>query len=47
VELISFTASSKNAVVELKWQTATEVNNFGFEIEKRTTPVSPPFKGGD
>ncbi len=34
VELISFTASSKQNGVELKWKTATENNNYGFEIEK-------------
>jgi hypothetical protein len=35
VELTSFTADrAKNNVVELKWNTATELNNAGFEIEK-------------
>ncbi|MDP1677509.1 MAG: T9SS type A sorting domain-containing protein [Bacteroidota bacterium] len=34
VELISFTASAKQNGVELKWNTATEVNNYGFEIER-------------
>lgn len=34
VELTSFTAAAKNNVVELKWNTATETNNAGFEIEK-------------
>ncbi|MDP1678067.1 MAG: T9SS type A sorting domain-containing protein [Bacteroidota bacterium] len=34
VELTSFTATAKNNLVELKWNTATEINNFGFEIEK-------------
>jgi hypothetical protein len=32
VELISFTAESINDEVVLKWQTATETNNSGFEI---------------
>jgi len=32
VELISFTASTNNSIVELHWQTETEVNNYGFEI---------------
>jgi photosystem II stability/assembly factor-like uncharacterized protein len=36
VELTSFTAVGNNGVVELNWQTATEVNNQGFEIERRT-----------
>ncbi len=34
VELASFSASSKLNGVELKWTTATEVNNYGFEIER-------------
>ena len=32
VELISFTANVKNKEVQLNWQTATEINNYGFEI---------------
>lgn len=35
VELSSFTASVSKNVVTLKWQTATETNNKGFEIQKR------------
>ena len=34
VELTSFTAALKKSVVELNWNTATEVNNYGFEIER-------------
>lgn len=34
VELTSFTASTNNLSVELQWQTETEVNNYGFEIER-------------
>jgi hypothetical protein len=34
VELTSFTASANGATVMLHWLTATEVNNFGFEIER-------------
>jgi hypothetical protein len=34
VELISFTGSSKGHNITLTWQTATETNNFGFEIER-------------
>jgi uncharacterized delta-60 repeat protein len=34
VELTSFTAVTKKQGVELVWKTATEVNNYGFEIEK-------------
>ena len=35
VELTTFTAAYSNQSVELNWQTATEVNNFGFDIEKK------------
>ena len=35
VELTSFTASVSGSIVELNWQTATEINNSGFEIERR------------
>ncbi len=34
VELTSFTATSNGADVELKWATATETNNQGFQVEK-------------
>ncbi len=34
VELISFTAVSKNNGIFLSWITATELNNSGFEIQK-------------
>ncbi|NCS90710.1 MAG: hypothetical protein GW789_18520, partial [Ignavibacteria bacterium] len=37
VELTSFTASVLESKVILNWQTATEVNNYGFEVE-RTSP---------
>lgn len=35
VELTSFTAISQPGSVTLNWTTATEINNHGFEIEKR------------
>jgi hypothetical protein len=34
VELISFTAEVVNNEVKLNWQTASEINNRGFEIER-------------
>lgn len=34
VELTSFTASQSNGNVILNWETATEINNSGFEIER-------------
>jgi len=39
VELISFTAEVVNGNVELQWQTATETNNAGFEIERSQDQV--------
>ena len=35
VELSSFTASVKENVIDLKWETKTEVNNYGFNVERR------------
>lgn len=37
VELTSFTATVVDAEVILNWSTATETNNYGFEIERKTT----------
>lgn len=34
VELTSFIAKSQNGKINLNWQTETEVNNYGFEIER-------------
>jgi len=34
VELSSFTAENVDGEVVLKWQTATETNNQGFEVER-------------
>ncbi|MFA6469759.1 MAG: FG-GAP-like repeat-containing protein, partial [Bacteroidota bacterium] len=39
VELISFTATSKRLNAELKWKTATELNNYGYEIERTVVSV--------
>jgi len=36
VELVSFSAAPKQNNVELKWNTATELNSHGFEVERRT-----------
>ena len=35
VELLSFTANIIDNFVTLNWQTATESNNYGFEIERK------------
>jgi len=44
VELTSFTSSINGKDVTLNWQTATETNNYGFEIE-RNTPLNPLSRG--
>ncbi|QOJ30460.1 MAG: T9SS type A sorting domain-containing protein [Ignavibacteriales bacterium] len=36
VEITSFTASQTGSTLQLKWSTATETNNHGFEIERST-----------
>ena len=43
VELISFTAKVEQSKVMLEWETATETNNYGFELERSLTP--PLSKG--
>ncbi len=35
VELISFQGNYTNGAVQLNWETATELNNYGFEIERK------------
>lgn len=35
VELVSFTADLNDNKVRLSWQTATEINNYGFEVERK------------
>jgi len=46
VEMISFTAVAQKTSAQLKWSTATEVNNYGFEIERRTIASSVWAKVG-
>jgi hypothetical protein len=36
VELSNFTAKIFKSKVDLSWRTETEINNFGFEIERKT-----------
>lgn len=50
VEFISFSAISQSNIVSLKWTTATELNNLGFEIERssdRTDWMTVGFKEGN
>jgi hypothetical protein len=44
VELTSFTAQQKKSNVTLFFQTATEINNYGFEIERSTLSNKPLAK---
>jgi hypothetical protein len=34
VELVSFSAVKRPNTIELRWNTATELNNYGFEVER-------------
>jgi hypothetical protein len=44
VELLSFTAHRRDGHVELSWRTATELNNYGFAIQRRS--VGAPDREG-
>ena len=35
VELVSFTAKGNYGQIELRWKTASEINNMGFELERK------------
>ncbi|MFH1196828.1 MAG: T9SS type A sorting domain-containing protein [bacterium] len=45
IELTSFAAVAMNGLMNLSWQTATEINNYGFEIERNIPLNPPPSKG--
>jgi hypothetical protein len=38
VQLTSFNGSLKGTSIELIWKTATEIDNYGFEVERRQIP---------
>ncbi|MCP5062358.1 MAG: T9SS type A sorting domain-containing protein [Ignavibacteriae bacterium] len=40
VELTTFSASVVDNNVALNWETATEVNNYGFNVERASAPLS-------
>lgn len=40
VELVAFHATAKNNTISLTWKTATEVNNFGFDIERKASNLA-------
>ena len=46
VEMTSFTATVQKTSALLAWSTATEVNNYGFEIERRAIPNNVWAKAG-
>ena len=51
VELVSFNADVKDSKVHLNWKTSTEVNNNGFDIERKSDSGQPagvevPLVGG-
>ena len=41
VELNIFTANSVDGNITLNWSTATEVNNYGFEVQRSSLSASP------
>jgi hypothetical protein len=51
VELVSFTAKASSLNTTLTWKTATEINNYGFEVERRIVDnqnlsLPSPNRGG-
>lgn len=40
VELVNFTTDVSDKRIQLNWETASEVNNKGFEIQRATDPVN-------
>jgi len=42
VELSSFSANIKGNIVNLNWETTSEISNYGFEIERRQKVNSKP-----
>lgn len=46
VVLSNFSVLVNDDMVEIKWETATEVNNYGFEIERKNPPHNP-LPGGE
>ena len=45
VELTSFTAESINSEVVLIWQTSSEINNMGFEVERKVSSLPDGIAG--
>ncbi len=47
VELSSFNVLTEGSKILLKWETATEVNNYGFEVQRRDPPLRFPSREGN
>lgn len=47
IELVSMTATAARSGVTLRWTTASESNNYGFEIERRTIQSAKPGPQSD
>jgi len=45
VELVSFRVSSSSNGFLLEWMTATETNNFGFDVERTSSKTAPGQEG--
>lgn len=46
VELVSFSLQVDASDVELHWETASELNNYGFDIERKSSGCSEWMKAG-
>lgn len=44
VELTTFSASYSDRRVTLKWTTATEINNYGFDVERSVTSLNDAWE---
>ena len=44
VELVSFSAQVTGSSVTLHWRTETEVNNYGFDVQRSLSPLSQTGK---
>lgn len=49
VELAYITGELDGEIVKLNWETATEINNYGFQVQRNTPLASgiPPYEGGN
>jgi hypothetical protein len=45
IQLVSMTAEVKEHAVRLEWRTASEMNNYGFEVQRRYLGLKTNFAG--